>query len=222
MNQHDQSLAQARDLLGLRHGASADELRAAWKRIAFETHPDRSKGRSSAFQDAWQAYNLLRQGSQSGPPASTRDEPKPVCCASVCRPSIARRVTPLPPAVIEACTQAILYRNAYPGAAPLYESIDLDTGRETSGGRSAIGCVPFALEREGRNLKFLFRGPMLKRVNKVAVPTAAFQNRRLVAPKILIFNADKGSIGEINVPAELVPQVVPGANGVALCFLETE
>ena len=53
------ALAGAREILGVGHRASVDEIRAAWKRLAFETHPDRNGGTRTAFDRAKAAYALL-------------------------------------------------------------------------------------------------------------------------------------------------------------------
>jgi len=50
------------ELLGIREGASADEIRAAYRRLASKYHPDRNPGNKEAekkFRDLTQAYEIL-------------------------------------------------------------------------------------------------------------------------------------------------------------------
>jgi hypothetical protein len=46
------------DVLGVRPGASADEVRAAWRRKALTTHPDHG-GDEAAFAEVVEAYRVL-------------------------------------------------------------------------------------------------------------------------------------------------------------------
>lgn len=50
-------------VLGVRPGASADEIRAAHRRAAWDTHPDRA-GDAARFQEVQAAYDALRDPAQ--------------------------------------------------------------------------------------------------------------------------------------------------------------
>jgi hypothetical protein len=54
------------DVLGVRPGASADEVRAAWRRKVLTAHPDRG-GDEAAFAEALEAYQALGGGSVARP-----------------------------------------------------------------------------------------------------------------------------------------------------------
>lgn len=47
------------DVLGVSAGATDEEIRAAWRRRAFDTHPDRGGG-GGAFRRVQEAYDVLR------------------------------------------------------------------------------------------------------------------------------------------------------------------
>ncbi|KXV06790.1 hypothetical protein AD930_06745 [Acetobacter malorum] len=50
---------EAMSILGLEHGFSQGDLKKAWKKKAFDTHPDHG-GSSEKFQEVTDAYNFLR------------------------------------------------------------------------------------------------------------------------------------------------------------------
>ena len=63
----------AHEVLGVRRGASPEDVRAAWRRRVLATHPDRG-GDESAFQEALEAYRRLT-GSAGGEPSAHRGAP---------------------------------------------------------------------------------------------------------------------------------------------------
>jgi len=67
------------DLLGVREGVSLEELKAAWKRIAKETHPDKRESDDTRdFVAARDAYELLVKSIETGIPLpAVRVEPQP-------------------------------------------------------------------------------------------------------------------------------------------------
>jgi molecular chaperone DnaJ len=53
------------EVLGLARGASEDEIKKAYRKIAFDQHPDRNPGNAEAerkFKEATEAYEVLRDG----------------------------------------------------------------------------------------------------------------------------------------------------------------
>lgn len=60
----------ARRLLGVRPGADASVLRAAFGRAARDTHPDRIGGDAGRFRDVLEAYEFLKS-----PPVASEPEP---------------------------------------------------------------------------------------------------------------------------------------------------
>ena len=59
--------------LGLRKGATPEEIKKAYKRLAREHHPDKG-GDSDAFIKIHDAYESLQGGGSSAPPAGTPSE----------------------------------------------------------------------------------------------------------------------------------------------------
>src|SRR2546422_9566743 len=53
------------DVLGVSRSAGEDEIKKAYRKIAFESHPDRNPGDKAAeqkFKEATEAYEVLRDG----------------------------------------------------------------------------------------------------------------------------------------------------------------
>jgi hypothetical protein len=57
------------EVLGVRPGASLDEVRAAWRRRVLATHPDRG-GDEAAFAEVTEAYRVLSGEPAARPPGS--------------------------------------------------------------------------------------------------------------------------------------------------------
>ncbi|MGI9369200.1 MAG: DnaJ domain-containing protein, partial [Ruegeria sp.] len=81
--------AAAFEELGLAQRAGSDEVRAAWRSIAFRAHPDQQNGDSSEFTRAKKAYDFLRAEGLAG--KDYDDE----ASATPRRPTVQSRVTNL-------------------------------------------------------------------------------------------------------------------------------
>ena len=81
--------------LGLSPSASSDEIREAWRNIAFRAHPDHMPGDCEDFSRAKTAYDFLRKQGLGAKGASGPQMPK--------RPRLKKRVIELPPEDISAC-----------------------------------------------------------------------------------------------------------------------
>ena len=48
------------DVLGIQKGASADEIKKAYRRLAVQHHPDKEGGNETKFKEISEAYEVLK------------------------------------------------------------------------------------------------------------------------------------------------------------------
>lgn len=202
----------ALQVLGLENHAGQAEIRAAWRKKAFETHPDRNGGALEAFTRAREAYELLLDGGakpvQETPAKPAREERAVAPDVRVgARPQASARVTQFSPDVLAECRNLFL-RRAEKDAALLAD------GKA----EAATDHVPSAVHRQGRNLIYVVESPLRGGVNRVSVPTAVLENKRKINPKILSFHCGTGGAGEIDLPEDMRSRLFPGARSVRVRF----
>lgn len=181
-------------LLGLAADASQRDVRAAFRRLAFATHPDRHAGQEDDFARVREAYELLRG---AGEAASV---------ARPARPTLEVRVTLVPDAMQGAC-RALLDARAQAAL-----------GDDPAQPEDAPGHVPFALRRKGRQVTYLVSTPLRKGSNIVAVPVGELDDPRRIAPRIVRVTSARPGPGVVDLPLEVVEPLFPGARGVSIEF----
>ena len=78
--------------------------------------------------------------------------------------------------------------------------------------------IPDRVEQRGRHLVFRIGRGLEPGAHRVALPTAMLRDPRKVAPQLLtLFVADEGRF-ELDLPRELVGQMVPGARSLRVVF----
>ncbi len=212
--------AAALRVLGLGPNVGALEIRAAWRRIVFETHPDRNTGTETEFTEAKAAYDYLRCDSaneRTGEAATDAD------CAATAhaapqghRPSITPRTIDLSPEARTACMA--LLATPIPRDAPQPVFRVGHSAPDHLAAQEATDHVPDAIHRHGRQLIYLVGSPLAPGLNRVAIPTAALEDNRKVGPKIVVFAGSDAATGEIVIPDGIRSQLVPGARSVRIRF----
>ncbi len=189
--------ADALRALGLPPLASQADIRAAWKRLAFETHPDRICGSESDFSRIRAAYDLLR-----------RETSRPVSQIPP-RPRVETRVTEIAADVQRLCRETLERREA---PAVLWTSwLAALSNREHV-------HVASAIRRSGRRIAYLVPTPLGKGTNRVSVPAGDLEDPRRMRPRVLQFTWDATGSGRVEIPAEVVSALFPGARSVHLHF----
>ena len=182
--------------LGLRPRASAEDVRQAFRRLAFATHPDRQKGHEDEFAKIREAYEMLKEGDTAASAAPSR-------------PSIETRVSEVSEAMRDAC-RALLAEGAPAIEAP-------DRGDAPAEARDH---VPHAVRRQGRQVSYLVPTPLAKGSNRVAVPVGDLLDPRRVTSKLVRVNSARNGPGRVEVPDEVREELFPGARSVSIEFGE--
>ncbi len=184
--------------LGLGGHPAPDEIRAAWKRVAFRTHPDRNGGALDAFATARAAYDLLLA---DGP--ATVPGPAPVRPTRV---SPARAERPQAPRVVEFSADVVTRCQA---------TLDCEPGAERG---ATADHLPRAVRRQGRTLTYVVPTPLSAGINRVALPTAILEDPRKVGAKIVSFRSGSAGPSEFEIPDAMRAQLFPGARSVHIRF----
>lgn len=180
--------------LGLRPRASAADVRSAFRRLAFETHPDRQKGHEDEFAKIREAYEMLKNGDEAS-------------AAAPARPSLEARVSEVSDAMRAAC-RALLDEGAPALEAPERGDGPLD----------ARDHVPHAIRRQGRQVSYLVPTPLAKGSNRVAVPVGDLLDPRRVTSKLVRVNSARPGPGRVEVPDDVREELFPGARSVSIEF----
>lgn len=175
--------SKALETLGVSGNPSKTEIKKAFRKLAFEKHPDRGTGTHEEFALISDAYQLLYDSAadDNPPPADTADP-----SFRVSRPSAKLSETAFDHETVSAC-HALLD--------------DL----EVTGARHAAT----RLARKGRMLTYIVPGRPADGLNKVALPVGDLIDRRRVQLDIIdIWSGDL--CGDVyDVPAQDLRAVIP-------------
>jgi len=199
--------------LGVAQSADSSEIRAAWRRLAFERHPDRPDGDYKEFVRAKAAYDLLQSDEAD---ADVRHAAWSGARPAH-RPRVRSRVVPLSEAAVSACRAALESQTAAAAGRPGETSLAPDRAPD---GEAPDCHVPQATLRQGRLLVYLVSTPLVPGLNRVALPTALLKDNRRVEPRVLTVRSAGGGSGEVTLPDHVCARMFPGARGVSIRFGE--
>ncbi|MGV6805688.1 MAG: J domain-containing protein [Ruegeria sp.] len=196
-----QARAEALEALGLDQTASGTELRNAWRKIAFQAHPDRAGGDSKRFSQAKSAYDFLRKDGMFGKPAGS---------AFPRRPKLRKRIVELAEDTIEACRHLL---------KPIQTHLsETQAPNQTTAASECTDHIPAAVGCHGRDLTYFVATPVSEGENRIALPTSILASCRNVETEILSFQAKNAGGGEIVIPDPIRERKFPGARSVKIRF----
>ncbi len=190
--------AKAIETLGVSENATPDEIRAAWRKLAFSLHPDRNDGEGDALAEVNAAYEYLRNDN----PATARPRPGPMQRAAGYqrRPAVVTRIVELTPSEATAC----------------HGSLDAEPKNPEQ--EVVAQHVPATIRRKGRRLSYIVRSSLEVGSNRVALPAGELEGNRKVTPKVVTFSSAHRGPGRIVVPDQMRESMFPGAKSVSIHF----
>ncbi len=195
--------------LGLDACAGSDDIREAWRHIAFHDHPDHTGGDCADFARAKAAYDFLRKEGLVAKGAAGTDARMPR------RPRLKKRVIEFPQDAIATCKDRL-----NPDRALSDMTRPQGSDPSTSDG-AASDHVPDAVGFFGRHLTYFVPTPVCEGANRVALPTSVLTNARHTETEVLSFQSKGAGPGEVVIPETICARKFPGAKSVRIRFEST-
>ena len=187
--------SKARSILGLDGAPSLEEIRKAYRRKAFDIHPDRGHGSSDDLAELNAAYALL-----------TGDMPE----AANAGPAPERKVTARRPSRPELGIRVLAVDEMTMKRA---ERLLAETREDASAEHVAVN-----IRQTGRRLTYLFSSRLIQGRNRIALPAEVLASPVRNTPRIITFRSANAGRGQVRLPRDLVTANFPGATEVVLQF----
>ncbi len=230
-----QARADALKILGLSGHPSLDEIKSAYKKQAFDLHPDRGNGTEADMHRIQQAYALLKddegftssdrmkQAPEDSGATSFRDPTKPRYGGPrPVRTARTSRIRDLHEADALECKKLLDEIDCMAEPDPDEQSLRatiMDTIRAADAPFVPhTNHLPYAVRQSGRRISYMVGDLIKEGVNRVAVPTGVFTDNRKVRPIIVRFKSDKEGIGTHMVSTAALAESFPGAKSVRVHF----
>lgn len=192
--------AQAFTVLGVAASASRDDIRQAYRKLAFDKHPDRNPETSEEFARITEAYQFVTDHADElgivEPDAHERaanstSTPRP----GVKRPTLQASQKKFGPVTIAEC-QKLLEDEGEPGA----------------------WHVATEVYRVGRNLTYFVPSKLEKGRNEIAFPTGMLADSRRPMPRIIAIDSSEASGGFYKMDDDICAEHFPGARSIQIRF----
>lgn len=181
---------QALDILSLGKNATTADIRAAYKLLVQEKHPDHGRGTSEEFAEINEAYQFLKQNAEELGIREARVTSRTINP----RPSVKPTETVFSDEILAECQSCL----------------DADSGRAQH--------VSTMLHRLGRKLTYFVPSAPANGMNEVVVPTGELVDHRHALPQVVAVRTNDIAAGEYTVPQELCDELFPGARSVKIRF----
>ena len=180
-------------VLGVPPHASHDEIRKAYRDLAFRKHPDQHPECASEFARITEAYRTICENADDlGLTTPRKPANRPGAPA---RPSVAPSETVFDEATLAEC-RAVLDATTEPGARH----------------------VATRLYRRGRTLTYFVDGAVRPGQNTVVVPTGMILDARRVVPRLIAFESREAPGGTYEMPTRTCAEHFPGIRSLSIRF----
>ena len=206
---------QAHETLGVRKLATQKEIRAAWRCLAMETHPDRPDGSTEAFGRVNAAYDLLKKqgnGKRWQPEAepeyareSSREPTGEPIQRRVSRPKIKTNVVNIDADLAALCQESL----------EQFQSDETDGSDEDRGEHDHI---PQMMRKCGRRVSYIVDSELKRGTNRVSLPVDKSLSGVNCSPEVLDLKVANDGRATIDVPESVRTSKFPGAQSVRIHF----
>lgn len=176
--------------LGLTAACSKSELRSAYRKLAFEMHPDHGKGTADDFREIAEAYKFLNDIMAGAEPIM----PRPAA-NSVSRPTLKPTEIEFDEAALRRCRDCLV----------------------EDSGEAAEKHIPASVIRNGRALTYIVHSRPARGRNRVALPVAGLTESQ-AATVVLTVAGYQVMGGDFVVSDHLCKGLFPGARSVTIRF----
>lgn len=219
-----QARAAALKSLGVGPQATPEEIRTAWRRLAFTSHPDRKGGDLDSFVVARSAYEYLcggmdEDGYLAGVEAQAHDA-VPGTQKPKARPRAAGRVQTFPEEMIAACADLLseTSRDNERGEETPDHVVFLGV-RKPSSAEVVHDHIAHSVIRKGRELTFQVPGELSPGLNRVALPTSLLDDPRKTRLRVVAFHFEESGSYRMEIPEDVIADVAPGARMTSIDFV---
>lgn len=185
--------SEALSILGVAGNASFADIRAAYRKLVFEKHPDRGNGSNDEFVQISAAYQILEKTTDN----TITITPKRPTARTFSRPTVQATESHFTDVALSMCDA--LHRE------------DARQGLERH--------VATRLVRNGRSLTYTVQTRPAKGLNKVVVPTCGMVNPDSAAAKSLTIRGTDIRDGIYEVTESDCQRLFPGARRVRIQFV---
>lgn len=176
--------------LGLTTACTRSELRSAYRKLAFEMHPDHGKGTADEFRRISEAYKFLNEIIPDAKPLQARP-----AANSVTRPSLTPTEIQIDEAALRRCRDCLVEEC----------------------GDDAAKHIPESVIRNGRALTYIVQARLARGRNRIALPVAGLTDSQ--AATVVLTVASYQLVGDqFSVSDHLCKGLFPGARSVTIRF----
>ena len=193
--------AAAFTILGVEASATREDIRRAYRKLAFEKHPDRNPKTEAEFARISTAYQFVSEHA---------DE-------------LGIRSVPEPEAKVETAKVVSRPRPRVQSAETRFDDksiVECEELLDTEGDPASTMHTAVAVYRTGRRLTYLVPTSLKPGSNEVVVPTGMLVDSRHVLPKIIAFDAIEARNGLYEMDEAQCRAHFPGARCIQVRFAQ--
>lgn len=182
--------------LGVSAMSTKEDIRQAYRRLAFEKHPDHHPERGDEFSEIAKAYQYICDNAEElGIREAPAPNPEPKTTRVVSRPTLKATEETFDAAATAECEACL-------------EEEEIEGARH----------VASAVYRVGRSLTYFVPTPIGTGMNLVALPTGMLHDTRKTLPRVIAIDRSDALAGMFELSREECDEHFPGARQIQIRF----